>query len=253
MPNIEVQKTTLNQIQTFRSQFLNEHNFQIRYDACHIRGWADEYLLKIGAVEVGYGSVKGKEDYLNDRDAIFEFYIIPPYRKWLNQLFDSLIQISKSQFIECQSNDSILTSLLYEFTRKIYSDTILFEDHITTNYEFSHTLFRLRKEQDDVFGKSLEDAGQYVLERDGKIVADGGFLTHYNKPFADLYMEVRSDCQRQGLGSYILQELKAASYQAGRVPAARCNIKNKASKATLIKAGFRVCGYMLTGEISDIG
>ena len=52
-----------------------------------------------------------------------------------------------------------------------------------------------------------------------------------------------------GYGSYILQEIKKACYHAGRVPAARCQITNKASKSTLIKAGMKICGFMLAGRI----
>ncbi len=56
-------------------------------------------------------------------------------------------------------------------------------------------------------------------------------------------MEVKEDSRRKGYGAYILQELKKESYKSGRIPAARCNIINKVSKATLLKAGLRVCGY----------
>jgi len=89
------------------------------------------------------------------------------------------------------------------------------------------------------------------LELKGEVVATGGFARHYNMPFADLYMEVREDSRRKGLGSYILQELKKACYLAGRVPVARCNILNQASRAALLKAGLKVCGFMLKGEIKN--
>jgi RimJ/RimL family protein N-acetyltransferase len=62
-------------------------------------------------------------------------------------------------------------------------------------------------------------------------------------------MEVKENFRRKGLGSFIIQELKKACYLAGRVPAARCNIRNKASRATLLKAGLKVCGFMLKGDI----
>lgn len=62
-------------------------------------------------------------------------------------------------------------------------------------------------------------------------------------------MEVRQDRRRRGLGSLLLQDVKKACYLAGRVPAARCDIQNTASRATLSKAGMRVCGFMLTGRI----
>lgn len=64
-----------------------------------------------------------------------------------------------------------------------------------------------------------------------------------------LYMEVREDCRRKGFGSFLVQELKRACYLAGRVPAARCSIRNRASRATLIKAGLRACGFMLKGDV----
>ncbi len=82
-----------------------------------------------------------------------------------------------------------------------------------------------------------------------EFVAMGGFMLHYNRPFADLYMEVREDCRGRGFRSFLLQELKKECYLAGRVPAARCELQNTASRATLIKAGLKVCGFMLTGKI----
>ena len=43
--NFKIEKTHPNAIQPLRSLFLQESNFQIRYDACHWRGWADEYVF----------------------------------------------------------------------------------------------------------------------------------------------------------------------------------------------------------------
>jgi len=59
---------------------------------------------------------------------------------------------------------------------------------------------------------------------------------------------VKENFRQKGFGSLIVQELKKEAYRIGRVPAARCNIKNKISKATLLKAGFRVCGNILIGN-----
>jgi hypothetical protein len=63
-------------------------------------------------------------------------------------------------------------------------------------------------------------------------------------------MEVREDCRRQGLGSFLLQEVKRECYLAGRVPAARSSIVNIGSHAALCRAGLRVSGFMLTGEVN---
>lgn len=118
-------KTNLKDILTYRALFLQETNFQVRYNAYHERGWTDSYLLNIDDVAVGYGSIKGQET--NDRDTIFEFYVIPPLKKFAGPLFGELISASASRYIECQSNDLLLSAMLYEFTRDIRSDVVLFE------------------------------------------------------------------------------------------------------------------------------
>ena len=248
--SLNITPVSLNEILPFRDQFLEENDFQIRYDACHARGWSDSYLLKIKEQPVGYGSVKGKKE-LSDRDAVFEFFVLPDYRTYRSALFSELLHISGATFIECQSNEQVLTHMMYEFAHCIYADVILFEDHHLPHFMHPELIFRRRKTGEPVYGKSESDAGEYVLEREGEIVADGGFLTHYNFPYADLYMEVKPECRNQGFGSYLLQEIKKVCYREGRIPAARCNMTNTASRATLLKAGMKVCGYMLTGEVKN--
>jgi len=204
-------KANLKDILALRGLFLQETNFQVRYNACHERGWSDSYLLKLDGVDVGYGSIKGQER--NDRDTIFEFYVVPPFRKHAGSLFEQLISVSRARYIEC---------------------------HV-----------RSRRADDHIFEHTVEPVGDYVLEIKQEIVATGGFMLHYNAPFADLYMEVRKDCRRQGYGTFILQELQKECYLAGRVPAARCQIKNVASRATLLKSGLRICGFMQFGNIKN--
>ncbi|MFN7118115.1 MAG: GNAT family N-acetyltransferase [Saprospiraceae bacterium] len=239
--------TDLATILPFRELFLQENNFQIRYNACHERGWSDAYLLTVDGVVVGYGSVKGQE--INERNTIFEFYVLPTYRKWASPCFQALVAASDVALIECQSNDLLLSFMLYEFAQGIRSEVILFADHHNTNYQMPELLFRPTQEQDYRTGYKTKDLGSYVLEWEGELVATGGYLLHYNMPFADVYMDVRDTQRRRGFGSFIVQELKKVCYQHQRVPAARCNIQNQASKATLLKAGFTVAGYMLLGKV----
>jgi GNAT superfamily N-acetyltransferase len=240
-------KANLQDIQPFRALFLQETNMQIRYDACHARGWTDPYLLNVDDVAVGYASIKGQQ--IADRDTVFEFYVTPAYRKWARQIFAELLAAAGSTYIECQSNDALLSAMLYEFARDIDADTVLFEDFAVTEHRLADAVVRRRRDEDRVFPHGGEPAGDYVLDAQGEIVATAGFMLHYNPPFADLYMEVREDRRRRGFGSFILQEVKKACYLAGRVPAARCHVQNSASRATLIKAGLRVCGFMLKGEV----
>lgn len=245
---IEIVQTLPDDIRPLRKIFLRAHDFQIRYEACHGRNWSDSYLLFVDGERAGYAAVKGKED-LMQRDTVFEFFLLPSYRHLDSLIFAALLRNSGASYIEAQTNEPALTMLLYEFAGGIQATHFLFKDERKTDYQMPDVRFRLRKDNDNVFGLHPKDVGDYVLERNGVIVATGGILTHYNEPFADLFMEVAPDCRRQGLGTYMVQALKKVCYQSGQTPAARCLIRNRASKATLRKAGMRVCGVMLVGEV----
>ncbi|MEM6805865.1 MAG: GNAT family N-acetyltransferase [Bacteroidota bacterium] len=249
MLEIQIKKVSLSEILALRSLYLQECKFQIRYDACHGRNWTDSYLIKLAEQAVGYISVKGLED-LQKRNTIFEFYLLPYLRNKASLIFKRAIEASKVSYLESQSNDFLMTSMLYEFGSIIRSDTILFGEGFNSKWSKEGLIFRKYNSSEEVFGKKESDKGSYVLEKGGRIVADGGFLTHYNPPFADLYMEVEERHRGKGYAAFILQEIKKECYLAGRVPAARCSIKNPASKGALLKAGMQVVGYMLKAEIS---
>lgn len=245
---LSITQTDLKEILPLRSLFLQENNFQIRYNAYHERGWAYSYIIKLDKEKIGYGSIKGNE-HRNDRDTLFEFYIIPSFRNISSVAFSELLSYSKAAFIECQSNDLLLSSLLYQYGQNINSSVILFEESRTSYIHIDKIIFRTRNMTDVVFEHKSEPVGDYVLELQGEVIATGGFLLHYNFPFADLYMEVKEGHRRKGFGSFLIQEIKKQCYLAGRVPAARCNIDNSASKATLMKAGLKIAGLMLFGAI----
>jgi GNAT superfamily N-acetyltransferase len=246
---LRAERVALRQIQSFRSLFLREINAQVRYDAVHERGWSDSYLLTIAGTPVGYGSIKGRERA--DRDTIFEFFVVPSFRRMASALFRELIDVSGVSCVECQSNDFGLSGLLYEFAHDINADTILFADHCVTAHAIAGAVFRRKQQSDRIFPHTSEPEGDFVLEVDHQVVATGGFLTHYNVPFADLYMEVREDQRRRGFATLLLQEIKRECYLAGRVPAARCGLQNLGSRGALTKAGLRVCGFMLSGILGS--
>ncbi len=242
---IAVIKTGLPEVAAFRTMFLQENNFQFVHNKCHLYDWADTYLLLADGKRIGYAAVWGQERR-EQRDAIFEFYVMPPYRKAANLIFQELLAVCGAPYIECQSNDPLLTSLLYEYAYNINAEAILFEEHYTTQLTIKPEIKFLRVPNAT---DTADNAGGYILERGDELVADGGLMLNYNLPYADIYMNVMEGYRRQGLGSYIVQELKREAYLMGRVPAARCNIRNQASKATLLKAGFRNCGVILKGEV----
>jgi RimJ/RimL family protein N-acetyltransferase len=237
---LKVTKTGLTEVKELRDSFLKGISFQFIYNKCHGAGWADTYLFTIDGTKVGYGSVWGK-DKREERDAIFEFYLLEPYRKLANMIFPEFYKASKASYIECQTNDALLAGMLFEYCANIYADRILFEDNIKTELEIPGALFIQTENKDGDI--------EYVLEHHADIVATGGYVWNYNFPYIDIYYEVKEKYRQKGFGSLITQELKKEAYRLGRIPAARCNIGNKASKATLLKAGMKICGYILIGEL----
>ncbi len=216
---IEVFKTIIGEIQPLRELFLAESRFQFIYNKCHGAGWADIYLFTMNQAKVGYGSIWGK-DKREDRDTIFEFYLLKQFRKHASRVFTEFRTTSGVKFIECQSNDRLLTAMLFENSRNINAEAILFEDGFQTHFEISGTVFLKNETPDgDV---------QYTLEQNGYRVATGGYVWNYNFPYIDMYYEVKENYRQRGFGSLITQELKNEAYRLNRVPAARCNINNKA-------------------------
>ena len=178
------------------------------------------------------------------KDMIREFFILPAYRAKALPIFRQLIEVSQAKRIMAQTNDVLLTLLLYDCASEIASDTILFHDALTTHLDIPDVTFRQVTDADKerIFEHKAEPDGDWLIEqRDGAILATGGIATHYNPPYGDLYMEVDERFRRRGYGSYLIQELKRASYETGLVPAARCNVTNAASRATLQKAGLLPC------------
>ena len=217
----------LEEIQSLRSLFLHESHCQIRYDACHRRGWTDSYLLAVNGKAVGYGSVKGEERRIAIGSSSFT-----SSQRIENRRAGCFWHCfaSKCRLVESQTNVPLLTALLHEFATEIATDTILFEDESVTEIVIPGAIVRPRSNEELLFEHGDEPEGSHVLEFEGELVASGGFLLHYNLPFADLYMEVRADRRRRGFGAFLVQEVKRQCYLSGRVPAAHCNHQNEASR-----------------------
>ena len=242
--DIRIHRVPLDDIRTLRTLFLHELNRQFVYDKCHRYGWADTYLFEINGRAAGCSALWGSPRDQQNRDKIFEYYLLPPLRRHAHVAFQQLVAETGATTVESQSNDALLSLMLYAHTVNIRAEAILFEDHITTRLSAPDVSFReLTAENDDT-----DDVACH-LERSGEVVATGGLMLNYNHPYADIYMEVNEAFRAQGYGSFIVQEIKAMAYRRQRVPAARCNILNRISQNTLEKAGLAICGYRLSGDI----
>lgn len=240
----------LDRILSLRRLYQEEMNCQIVHDSIHARpGWSLEYLLRVGDSAVGYGSVAVGGPW-KEKPTVYEFYIGTPHRTRVFDSFLTLLRNSSATAIETQSNDSLLTVMLHTFAKDVVCESILFEDMTRTTYSVPGTLFRLAIETDGLDIRPDQMTSHGVIEIEGRIAAAGGILFHYNRPYGDIYMEVKEPFRRRGLGTYLVQELKRVCYEAGSVPAARCNPTNIASRKTLQKAGFVPCGNILSGSVA---
>lgn len=245
---ITAEAATYQSILPLRQLFLATLSAQVRYEACHDRGWADHYCLMMEKKPVGYGAVKGIE-HLRDRDTVFEFFLLPGYRQHAIHFFIKLLEAAEAQYIECQTNEPLLTAMAHSFCQEIREELWLLTDDHVTHHHLPGAQFRKRRNKE--FVPWQPDApGDFLLLLGDKMVAEGGFLLHYNPPYADLHMSVAPTFQGRGIGTYFVQELKSTCYLAGRLPAARCSIENVASCETLQKAGMKICGKMLWGSIA---
>jgi GNAT superfamily N-acetyltransferase len=246
----DVSLVTPDEVRPFRDLHRRETGCQLVLHSWLDRRWADPYLLRLGGRAVGYGLVGGVR--ADPKDTVTEFYVLPAHRAAALPLFRRLLAVSRAGVIEAQTNDPLLALMLYDCAGRVETDTVLFHDAVTTGLAAPGATFRRATEADRgrVFPHAGEPVGGWVVEAGGEVVATGGLLFHYNVPFGDVHMEVAEPHRRRGYGSYLVQELKRACYEMGRVPAARCKAGNGASRATLQKAGLLPCGRLLVGTLT---
>jgi GNAT superfamily N-acetyltransferase len=249
--NIDVSLVPLEAIESLRELYRQEMNCQIVHDSLHARYFTDIYLIRLNDRVAGYGSLMSGQTA--SRDLIKEFFVLPAHRALALPLFRHFAAATRASAVEAQTNDILLTLLLFDCAAEFKSETILFHDARMTELALEGVTFRKVTEPDRerIFPHKLEGVGDWLLEAQGVIVATGCVYTHYNPPFGDISMEVNEPFRRRGFGSYLVQELKRTSYEMGKIPAARCNVSNAASRATLQKAGFLPCARILHGVLSS--
>jgi RimJ/RimL family protein N-acetyltransferase len=247
--NIAVSSVEPERIAPFRDLYRQELNCQIILDSAHSRKNAQSFLLEADGIVAGYGSAWVSDSWMG-KGTLFEFYVLPIHRSHLFTLFNELVRVTQAPRIHAQTNDPFLSVLIYEHVPKIIAKAILFEDCKTTNYTMERVTFRCStpEDKDRIFRHRVEPVGDWLLEKDGRIIATGGVLYHYNRPYGDIFMEIDEAFRRRGYGRFLVQELKKVCYQSGSVPAARCDTTNLASRRTLEAAGFTPCGRLIYGD-----
>lgn len=246
-----VAEASLDEIRPLRERYRAEMNCQIVHDSIHERsGWTREYQLISSGRSIGYGSVAVAGPWA-DNPTLYEFYLLPELRLRAFDCFRRLLEDVRPRRMEVQSNDVLSTVMLHAFASAVVSESILFEDQGPTCLNPLGALFRHPNAAEAADGSVGDREWRGVVELEGRVVATGGVLFHYNPPYGDIYMEVAEPFRRRGYGAFLVQELKRVCYERARVPAARCNPSNVASQRTLQKAGFVPCGHILTGWLEE--
>ena len=249
-PALEAIPVSLDAILSLREGYRREMGCQIVHDSWHARGFATHFSLIDRGCVVGYAAVGGAPGSASD--IIKEFYVLPGHSAEALPLFRCLIAASKALFIEAQTNDVLLSLMLWDCAVELTSETILFADAGPTQMAPADVKVGplTAAARARVFHHTLEPVGDWGLTHGPEVVATGGILFHYNPPYGDLYMEVVESARRRGYGSYLVQELKRICYEGGHVPAARCQQSNVASRRTLERAGMLACARIVRGRIA---
>jgi GNAT superfamily N-acetyltransferase len=244
---IEVSRVEVDEITPLRELHRQAMNCQIMHDSFPRRGFSDPYLIRTEGRVAGYGLVAN----VHWPQTVHEFYPLPDYRAAVLPMFRQLLEVSQATHVLAQTNDRLLTLMLYDCARNTTSDTILFEDGSTTHLACPAGIFRKATQADKarLEEQKLDPGSDWLIESDGVPVATGGVTFHYNPPYGDLYMGVAEPYRQRGFGSFMLQELKRVAYEIGKIPAARCNLTNLASRRTLQKAGMLPCARLLVGDV----
>ena len=227
-------------------------NCQIVHDSIHAReGWTRSYLLELNGSAVGFGSVAIAGPW-KEKPAVIEFYLLPEHRARAFECFELLVASGGARYFEAQTNDTLATAMALTYARDIESEKIVFQDKVTTTHAIDGARLVSLTADPEIRAcqERRQGGGEWELELEGSVAAKGGFLFHYNRPYADIYMEVKEEFRRRGLGSFLVQELKRECYKFGAVPCARCSPANVASRRTLQRAGFVPAAHILVGTLA---
>ncbi|HXE56047.1 MAG TPA: GNAT family N-acetyltransferase [Tepidisphaeraceae bacterium] len=217
-------------------------------DRTHQReGWSQGYLLSEDGATVGYGALLVGHIWQGQR-LIFQFYLELEYRDRANDIFEALAEATQATGIRGKTDDPQLAPFLGRAGGEVWVEKLLFQNRAATAFPAPNCRFRALppEEASRVFEHKREPVGNWALERDGEVVATGSCPLQPSRKFGELSYEVARSFRRQGLGTYLVQELKRVTRESDAIPCARCDPDNEASRRTLLKAGLAVCGDLRT-------
>ncbi|MCC6317818.1 MAG: GNAT family N-acetyltransferase [Gemmatimonadaceae bacterium] len=247
--SVSVRAASLEEIAPLRQRYVDALACQVVRDSIHARpGWTTEYAIIGEESIIGYASVAVGGPW-SGMPTVYEYHVEPRWRSSAFTCFEAFLAVCRPGAMTAQSNDILATVMLHTYARDVSVEAILFADVGATSHCPDGATFR--QPNPGEIGDIADPTGKWrgVVEWHGEIVATGGAHLHYNHPYADLFMETSEPHRRRGFGAFLVQELKRMCYAEGRIPAARCNVGNEASRRTLTSAGFAPCGHLLVGAL----
>lgn len=207
------------------------------------RGFAYAVAVEVGQRIVGYGSISTVEA----EDCLVEFFTTEESDTLA--IARAILEFSNAPLIEAQSNLPFMSDILDGLTTDPTPGPLLFSDGNSLQLHDLLATFRPVDESDAIFEHKVEPVGDWCIEWENQVVATGGCFTHYNPPYADIYMEVHGSFRKRGFGSFLIQKLREVCKSQSLIPAARCNFDNVASAKCLQRGGMVLCGNLTTARV----
>src|SRR4051794_25092881 len=143
---IDVTRVPLQEVLPLRELYRREMACQIVHDSLPGRGFGDLFLIRLDGRVAGYGFVMGYQG--EPRDMVKEFHVLPALRRSALPMFRRLVEASGARRVAAQTNDVLLTLMLYDCATGITSDTVVFHDGLTTSLSAPGVIFREATEAD---------------------------------------------------------------------------------------------------------
>ena len=148
----------------WRERYRRDMNCQIVHDSWHARGFTSISVLRLDGREVGSGAVAG--DPGQPKDTVKEFFVEPAHRGAALGLLGSFIAATGARWIEAQTNDPLLSVLIFDCASELASKTILFADAFISSIPAGDGRFRrlTEAEREGAFPHTTEPVGDWGVE-----------------------------------------------------------------------------------------
>jgi GNAT superfamily N-acetyltransferase len=217
------------------------------------------YRIQVESAEVGYYAIHGEQ-------LLTQFYIHPSYQMHSQALFSQVLDRHEVKSLFVPTCDELFVSLALDKDFKIEKQAYFFQDS-QANMECSIS-------EDEVFRPAILDDLEQIKETCSDFldqyeprIVNGGIFTYYRGSLllgigvvekskmmaglASIGMFTHEAYRKQGIGRFIILQLKKWCKQQGIKPVSGCWYYNHASKRTLESAGMVTKTRLLNKKITQ--